>query len=325
MAASSDLHTSVFPLILRGVSLLGVTSTNCPMPLRKQVWERLGAELRPPGLAAIVSRVVPLAQVLDAAPSLIERRSLGRVLVDCGGGRPIAGRGAARGWYPAAGRWAALTPTAGGQHEPCTVGPRLEAGRSAPRLLACGGAGRALAQAAAAPARPTPTPATKSVYGKLLSVDTSLNNLLMTEDGGAKLAWHFDAPVIAEAARFKPGAPLIVIYRQTSPKQKRVTAIAFPGSAKTPIYMNMTSERVVLRSAAAVNDSCSQTSGAVTESTIPSRGLAEALDECWCCAPAGRDLHPGQQDRARPRAAGAVLPLAGHGGAKPPEGQSRES
>ena len=55
-------HTSVFPLILRGVSLLGVTSTNCPMPLRKLVWERLGAELRPPGLAAIVSRVVPLAQ-----------------------------------------------------------------------------------------------------------------------------------------------------------------------------------------------------------------------------------------------------------------------
>jgi NADPH2:quinone reductase len=85
MAASSDLHTSVFPLILRGVSLLGVTSTNCPMPLRKLVWERLGAELRPPGLADIVSRVVPLAQVLDAAPSLIERRSLGRVLVDCGG------------------------------------------------------------------------------------------------------------------------------------------------------------------------------------------------------------------------------------------------
>ena len=86
MAASSDLHTSVFPLILRGVSLLGVTSTNCPMPLRKLVWERLGGELRPPALAEIVSREVPLAQVLEAAPSLIERRSLGRVLVRCSAG-----------------------------------------------------------------------------------------------------------------------------------------------------------------------------------------------------------------------------------------------
>jgi NADPH2:quinone reductase len=86
MAASSDLHTSVFPLILRGVSLLGVTSTNCPMPLRTEVWGRLGGELRPPALDQVVSRVVPLAEVLDAAPSLIERRSLGRLLVDCGGG-----------------------------------------------------------------------------------------------------------------------------------------------------------------------------------------------------------------------------------------------
>jgi acrylyl-CoA reductase (NADPH) len=85
MAASSDLHTSVFPLILRGVSLLGVTSTNCPMPLRTQVWGRLGGELRPPALAEVVSREVPLAQVLEAAPSLVERRSLGRVLVSCAG------------------------------------------------------------------------------------------------------------------------------------------------------------------------------------------------------------------------------------------------
>jgi NADPH2:quinone reductase len=86
MAASSDLSTSVFPLILRGVSLLGVTSTNCPMPLRTEVWQRLGDELHPPALAEVVSRVVPLAEVLEAAPSLVERRSLGRVLVDCGGG-----------------------------------------------------------------------------------------------------------------------------------------------------------------------------------------------------------------------------------------------
>jgi NADPH2:quinone reductase len=85
MAASSDLNTTVFPLILRGVSLLGVTSTYCPMPLRKLVWERLGGELRPPALAEILSREVPLAQVLEAAPSLVERRSLGRVLVSCGG------------------------------------------------------------------------------------------------------------------------------------------------------------------------------------------------------------------------------------------------
>lgn len=156
-------------------------------------------------------------------------------------------------------------------------------------ILAASGS-RAVAQAPAAP-----TPPTKSVYGKLLSVDTGLNNVLMTEDGGAKLAWRFDARVVAEAARFKPGAPVIVIYRQTGPgpKDKRVTAIAFPGSAKAPIYMNLTSDRVVLRSAAGVNGSCSQTSGPVSESTLPSGGLAEVMDECWCCAPAGDSCTPG--------------------------------
>jgi len=125
-------------------------------------------------------------------------------------------------------------------------------------LLLGGATARVSAQA------PSSAP-TKSVYGTLLNVDSTLNNLLMKEDAGATLAWHFEAPVIAEAARFKPGDPLIVIYRQTSPKQKRVTAIAFPGTAKSPIYLNLTGDRVVIRSAAGVAGSCDQTSGAVSE------------------------------------------------------------
>jgi hypothetical protein len=154
----------------------------------------------------------------------------------------------------------------------------------------------AQAPPAAPAAAPAATPApTKSVYGKLLSVDTKLNNVLMAEDGGAQLAWQFSAPIVAEAARFKAGDPLIVIYRQIGPgaKDKRVTAIAFPGTAKSPIYVNMTGDRVVLRSAAGVGDRCDQTTGAVSESTIPAGGLAEVLESCWCCAPAGEACSPG--------------------------------
>jgi NADPH2:quinone reductase len=84
MAASPDLETTVFPLILRGVSLLGISSGNCPMPLRHEVWTRLGADLKPPHLAAIASRQVPLDAVIEAASLLTERRALGRVLVECG-------------------------------------------------------------------------------------------------------------------------------------------------------------------------------------------------------------------------------------------------
>jgi NADPH2:quinone reductase len=84
MAGSADLQASVFPLILRGVSLLGISSANCPMPLRREVWNRLGSDLKPPALSAIVSAVVPLEGVAEAAASLMERRALGRILVDCG-------------------------------------------------------------------------------------------------------------------------------------------------------------------------------------------------------------------------------------------------
>ena len=83
MAASAEVHATVFPLILRGVSLLGISSANCPMPLRTEVWNRLGKDLRPATLDAIVTGVVPLDGIVEAAGRLMERRGLGRTLVDC--------------------------------------------------------------------------------------------------------------------------------------------------------------------------------------------------------------------------------------------------
>jgi acrylyl-CoA reductase (NADPH) len=68
---------------LRGVSLLGASSANCPMELRTAIWNRLGADLKPPMLDRIVSRTVPLAEVIPACATLMNRTALGRVLVDC--------------------------------------------------------------------------------------------------------------------------------------------------------------------------------------------------------------------------------------------------
>lgn len=82
-AASPDLHTTVFPFILRGVSLLGVSSTNCPMPLRQEIWRRLGQDLRPKHLDSIATRTVPLGDVVAESEALIERGRHGRILVDC--------------------------------------------------------------------------------------------------------------------------------------------------------------------------------------------------------------------------------------------------
>jgi hypothetical protein len=149
---------------------------------------------------------------------------------------------------------------------------------------------------AAAPASPDPAVPHKSVYGKLASIDKSGNGIVMRSDAGESLGWHLDPRVIAEAARFKPGDPMIVIYRQTSPNEKRVTALAFPGSAATPIYVNTTGSRIVVRSSAAVDGACGRPgAGPVSEYTIPSGGVAEVVEACWCCAAPGETCTPGNK------------------------------
>jgi hypothetical protein len=139
----------------------------------------------------------------------------------------------------------------------------------------------------------------KSVYGKLEKVDKSLNGVVMRSDAGERLAWRFPAAVISEAAQFKAGDPMIVIYRQLAANEKRVTALAFPGTAQTPLYVNTTGERVTLRTGPSVNDLCGQPeAGPITDTTIAKGAVGEALDACWCCAPNGETCNPGNRTGA---------------------------
>ncbi len=148
----------------------------------------------------------------------------------------------------------------------------------------------------AAQASPEASAAHKSVRGTLAGVDKTRNSVVMKSDAGDSLGWRFDPRVVAEAARFKPGDPMIVIYRQIAPNEKRVTALAFPGSASTPIYVNTTGARVVVRSSAAVDGACGRAeAGPVSEATIPSGGMAEVLEACWCCAAHGETCTPGNK------------------------------
>jgi hypothetical protein len=134
----------------------------------------------------------------------------------------------------------------------------------------------------------------KSVYGKLESVDKQVNAVFMKSDTGERLAWRFDAPVVAEAAKYKPGDPMIVIYRQLPHNAKRVTALAFPGAEATPTYVNMTGSRIVLRSAPRKDGVCGAAdAGPVTESVVPAGGRAEVMKECWCCASSDETCTPG--------------------------------
>jgi len=44
--ADHNFSASVYPFILRGVSLLGIDSVQCPMPLRTEIWEKLSGDWR---------------------------------------------------------------------------------------------------------------------------------------------------------------------------------------------------------------------------------------------------------------------------------------
>jgi len=85
MAGGHGLHTTVFPMILRGVSLLGISSANCPIELRRTIWQRLGSEWKPPHLDEIIREEVSLENMTSVFGRMLDSHSLGRTVVRISG------------------------------------------------------------------------------------------------------------------------------------------------------------------------------------------------------------------------------------------------
>lgn len=84
MAAGVNVPSSVFPFILRGVSLLGIDSVYCPMAERKHIWERLASDLKLDNLEDMVYKEAGLEELTELLPAVLESNHLGRVLVNLG-------------------------------------------------------------------------------------------------------------------------------------------------------------------------------------------------------------------------------------------------
>ncbi len=82
-AASFNINTTVFPFILRGVSLLGVDSGYMGFPTRQRVWDRLATDLKPRHLAAI-TRTIAFDDLPAAFDDFIHGRVKGRTVVRIG-------------------------------------------------------------------------------------------------------------------------------------------------------------------------------------------------------------------------------------------------
>lgn len=81
LAGGADLKTTVFPFILRGVSLCGIDSLVCPMDRRLEAWDRLNEEVPKDALARI-AQVRPLSEVRALSEEVLAGRVRGRVVLD---------------------------------------------------------------------------------------------------------------------------------------------------------------------------------------------------------------------------------------------------
>jgi putative YhdH/YhfP family quinone oxidoreductase len=79
--ASPELLTTVYPFILRGISILGVDSVQCPMELRIKIWNLLSNKWKPDNLTLNVQEV-SLKNLDTKIQSIIEGKLVGRTIVN---------------------------------------------------------------------------------------------------------------------------------------------------------------------------------------------------------------------------------------------------
>ncbi|MBK8283489.1 MAG: oxidoreductase [Ahniella sp.] len=81
LAGGDELHTTVMPFIIRGVSLLGVASSGTAYSIRRQIWERLAGAWKPAHLAKICTHSVTLEELPGVFARMLTGGSFGRTLV----------------------------------------------------------------------------------------------------------------------------------------------------------------------------------------------------------------------------------------------------
>ena len=83
LVASPDLPTSVLPFILRGNSLFGIDSAECPMSLRQEIWKKVATEYKPTNLSLLATEIT-LEEVPKKLDIMLNGGAIGKSLVNLG-------------------------------------------------------------------------------------------------------------------------------------------------------------------------------------------------------------------------------------------------
>ncbi|CAH1388186.1 YhdH/YhfP family quinone oxidoreductase [Candidatus Nitrotoga sp. M5] len=79
--AAAKLNLTVFPFILRGVSLIGIDSQNYPMAYREVIWNKLAKDWKPDNLVDIYKEIT-LDELSDHIDLMLDGKLKGRTIVN---------------------------------------------------------------------------------------------------------------------------------------------------------------------------------------------------------------------------------------------------
>jgi acrylyl-CoA reductase (NADPH) len=81
LVGGTDLPISVYPFLLRGITLAGIDSGYCPMPRRLKIWNHLATDWKPADLASL-SNQVGLNDLQPEIDKMLKGQHAGRTIVE---------------------------------------------------------------------------------------------------------------------------------------------------------------------------------------------------------------------------------------------------
>jgi acrylyl-CoA reductase (NADPH) len=81
LTGGTDVNITVFPFIIRGVSLLGIDSVFCPMDMRLETWKRLAEDIKDSPWLESITQEVTLEEIPQLVNKILTGQIRGRTIV----------------------------------------------------------------------------------------------------------------------------------------------------------------------------------------------------------------------------------------------------
>jgi len=81
LVASHDLHSTIYPFILRGVNLLGIASAEAPIEMKRHIWHKLSTGWKPDCLDRLYTEC-SLKELEPKIDAMLKGNSTGRTVVN---------------------------------------------------------------------------------------------------------------------------------------------------------------------------------------------------------------------------------------------------